>query len=80
MYNGQSFKETAYAVRCPKHGKVFLTTGEYHRQLMKGDYRWSCPVMSADIDDDLGLCGCISEFDDAHFESIAELNWGKPKR
>lgn len=75
LFNGQSTKETAYAVHCPKHGKVFLTSGEYHRQLMKADDRWSCPVMNADMNE-LGLCGRISEFDDAHFEAIAKRNWG----
>lgn len=78
-YDGQSFKETAYAVHCPKHGRVFLTAGEYYRQLTKPDDRWSCPVMDTSFDE-LGLCGRISEFDDAHFEAIAEMNWGKSNR
>lgn len=68
-YNGQSVKQTAFAVLCPKHGQVFLTSGEYHRQLMNADDRWACPVMDADINE-IGLCGRISEFDDDNFDEM----------
>lgn len=73
-YNGRSWKETAYAVHCPKHGKVFLTVDEYGRQLMRPNSKWTCPVMDTDLDE-LGLCGRVSEFDDAHFEATAEKTW-----
>ena len=67
MFNGQSTKETPYAVHCPKHGKVYLTQGEYGRQLSKPDSGWTCPVMSADPEE-FGLCGRYSDWDDNQYE------------
>lgn len=51
--------DTPYAVRCPKHGKVCLSTHEYSWQLSRPDDLWRCPI-----------CGQASEWDDTHYEAV----------
>lgn len=71
--NGESTKPTPYAVNCPVHGLVYMTDDEYLAQLDRFDERWTCPRMSAEADDDFGLCGRTSTFDDEIYEANQEL-------
>jgi hypothetical protein len=49
---------TAWAIKCPKHDRVYLTAYEYQKQLTDADARWLCP-----------LCGSVSEFDDENYDA-----------
>jgi hypothetical protein len=53
--------KTPYAVRCWRHGQVFLTAAGYDRQMDRPDARWLCP-----------LCGEEACFDDANYEAAME--------
>lgn len=72
MSGGESAVPTPHAVLCPAHGRVFLTREEYRWQMSKADTGWTCPRMSAD--DDLGLCGRRSRFDDDTHEEWIDAN------
>ena len=37
-----SLTPTPWAVRCPEHGKVFLTRSEYDRQMDSPNAHWYC--------------------------------------
>ena len=45
---------TPWAVICHRHGRVYLSSHEYRRQLCHADARWICPHdhLVADWDDD----------------------------
>jgi hypothetical protein len=62
----ESTEPTPYAVTCPTHGRVYLTRGEYDRQMENGDVRWKCPRF-VNVDP-IGPCGEESEFDDGNYE------------
>jgi hypothetical protein len=56
---GEAAFPTAFAVRCPVHGLVYLTAAEHDRQLDLPFQRWTCPrVNGADA-----LCAIISTWD-----------------
>ena len=52
---------TPWAVECPQHGLVCLTSAEYAQQLGNEDALWVCPV-----------CGVDALWDDEHHESMTE--------
>jgi hypothetical protein len=49
---------TPFAVICTAHGRQFMTSDEYGRQLSRPDSRWTCPK-----------CGEIGQFDDDNYEA-----------
>lgn len=63
---GESAEPTAWAVKCPTHGNVFLTKREYLTQMMRPDARWECP-----------RCGLTAWFDDAAYEAWCDAH--RPK-
>lgn len=56
-----SNRPTPWAVRCPEHGQVYLTSHEYRRQLARADVRWWCPI-----------CGLVCDWDDDNYEEWLE--------
>ncbi len=50
-------KPTPYAVICPNHGRIYMSSERYLKQLARSDDRWVCPI-----------CLAISEFDDANYD------------
>jgi hypothetical protein len=70
-FNGESVKPTPYLVHCPIHGRVFLTSDEYDRQMSRPNSFWTCPRMDSDPKR-FGLCGYDSEFDDANYEDAMD--------
>jgi len=63
MTSRTSQEATPYAVRCPKHGRVFLTQAEYTRQMCIANELWICP-----------LCNRSAQFDDDNYESFVEAD------
>jgi len=66
--DGESKESTAFAVTCLKHGLVYLTAGEYSRQLDRPNSYWSCPRYEVD-GEDIGVCGRHSTFSDEVYEA-----------
>lgn len=58
---GASPEPTAYAVLCPKHGRVYLTLEGYTQQLSRPNAKWSCPT-----------CQRVATFDDTTYEAAME--------
>jgi len=57
-----SIDRTPYAVDCrAKCGKVFLTKGEYIKQMYMPDAKWMCPKCNSD-----------AEWDDDNYEEFGE--------
>jgi hypothetical protein len=54
-------EETAWAVHCPSHGKVYLTKKEYDAQMNRPDSRWMCPI-----------CTELAWWDDDHYEEFVD--------
>ena len=54
-----SNSHTPYAIICvkPEHGRIFLTTKEYNRQMNNPNDLWECPI-----------CNKEAMFDDVNFE------------
>ena len=61
---------TPYAVFCPEHGRVYLTEAEYDAQMDRPDSGWMCPEECGPPN--VGICGAISEFDDATYEAATD--------
>lgn len=51
-----------YAVICPNHGQVFLSSPEYDWQMNRPNSLWQCP-----------LCGEEADWDDDNYEDYLEL-------
>lgn len=56
-----SDKPTAYAIRCPNHGQVFLTKEGYDVQMNRANSRWACP-----------MCGESASWDDNNYDAFNE--------
>jgi hypothetical protein len=61
MPEGQSITKTPYAIICPRHKQIYLTSQEYSRQLDLPNARWECPI-----------CGATAEFDDDNYAEAYE--------
>lgn len=70
----QDRQKTAWRVRCPIHGPVFLTEEEYTAQMMRPDAKWACPAFEEGdktnpADPGPGVCGETCTWDDAWYEA-----------
>lgn len=64
---------TPWAIRCHKHGKVYLTNHEYNRQMNRANAHWECPLCPA--------WNNYAGFDDDNYEDAekeAEENAASP--
>jgi hypothetical protein len=64
-------QRSPWAVLCPVHGRVFLESDEYGRQMSRGDVAWSCPAWDSE-ESRFGLCGYPSIWDDDTHEDTAD--------
>jgi hypothetical protein len=55
--SGLEVASSPYAIICPDHGRVYLSSAEYERQMRLPDDRWICP-----------RDGKVSEWDDDNYE------------
>lgn len=66
---GDSVRRTPWAVRCVRHGLVFLTSHEYRAQMLQADALWTCPI-----------CQGRAEWDDNNWDEYMEwLERKEPK-
>lgn len=75
----QDREKTAWRVRCPHHGPVFLTEEEYTIQMRNPDCRWKCPAFAEGNPKDFndvspGVCGAQAGWDDDWYELWLEEN------
>lgn len=59
---------TSWAVRCPVHGLVYLTSDQYHAQLAQVGSRWRCPAAAVG-GKHAEACGREAAWDDATYEA-----------
>ena len=55
---------TPWAILCRRHGRVFLSSHEYRRQLAAADSKWLCPMCHGET---------YAEWDDDNLEHAQQL-------
>lgn len=77
-----SAERTPWAVRCPKHGQVFLTSDEHLDQACSDTGPWRCTRLVYGPGDVARPCREPSVFDDANAEAFADKpdDWPRPDK